>query len=393
MVSVARSLRDHGVPVDVADFTGEARPHSRSIRYFKRLPWPDSDSSRFLAQIRDFIQQHGHDLVIPADDQALLALVQHYDDLNNLAHIACPPPPVTALVLNKLSTLEVARKCGLEIPKTKLISNSAELFESLSSFPLPWVLKPSSKQVRAEEVKSYTFRAVEDVKAAFPTTKDFTPPMLLQQYCSGFGVGVEVLMHKGKSVAVFQHRRLEEFPYSGGMSVTAMAEQPDPALIEKSVALLCALKWEGPAMVEFKVDGRNGEAFLMEVNGRYWGTISLPISVGVDFPLYHWQSVHGETPVVPDRYAVGTRWLWTTGYLMRLHGLLVAARRSRPARHEFQQSLMQFPAWLNRSTGHALFCASDPMPSVLELLRALKFLFVSDAKALFKRVAPRGRFR
>ena len=52
-------------------------------------------------------------------------------------------------------------------------------------------------------------------------------------------------------------------------------------------------------MVEFKVNPNDGSAVLMEVNGRYWGTISLPIFAGMDFPWYHWQVAHGERPEIP----------------------------------------------------------------------------------------------
>src|SRR5208282_1432568 len=105
-------------------------------------------------------------------------------------------------------------------------------------------------------------------------------------------------------------------------SVTAVAEHPDPALVEPSLALLRALQWEGVAMVEFKVRADGSNAVLMEVNGRYWGTISLPVSAGLDFPLYHWQVAHSEQPEIPQTYSADTKWRWTVGYLERLYHLL-----------------------------------------------------------------------
>jgi predicted ATP-grasp superfamily ATP-dependent carboligase len=331
-------------------------------------------------------------MVIPADDQALVALSEHYHDLKDLAYISCPPPEITGLVLNKASTLEVARKCGLPIPCSKVISNSAELFDLRSSFPFPWVLKPVAKEVAVEEHKSYILESAEKVAARFPGAQEFTPPMLLQEFCAGHGVGVEILMHEGKPIAIFQHRRLKEFPYTGGVSVTAISEQPDLLLVEKSLVLLRAMQWEGPAMVEFKVNPLDGRAILMEVNGRYWGTIALPIFAGIDFPLYHWQLVHREAPTLPDGIAVGTKWTWTTGHIVRLHGLLVAARRSGSARKELLHSLAHFPACFGPFTRHALFSASDPMPVVVDLLHICKFYFLQDVKALSKHFAFRRQF-
>ena len=378
------------MPVDVADLALAPRPSSRAIRNFRRIPRPDLDLSGFVGQVRDFIRQGGHDMVIPTDDQTLVALTENYHDLKDLAHISCPRPEITGLVLDKFSALEVAQKCSLAIPKTKLISNSAELFEPLPGFPFPCVLKPAKKEVRIEEAKKYILATAEEVMATFPRSREFSPPMLLQEYCTGYGIGVEMLMYEGRSIAMFQHRRLKEFPYTGGMSVSAIAEQPDPVLVELSLALLRALQWEGPAMVEFRVDPRDGKAVFMEVNGRYWGTIALPICAGINFPLYHWQLVHGETPVVPEKYAVGTRWVWTAGHIERLHGLLVATARHSPnAEKELLRGLVQFPVEFGRTaTCHSLFSASDPIPAILDLLRTFKYFVQRDMKALFKRIAP-----
>ena len=117
--------------------------------------------------------------------------------------------------------------------------------------------------------------------------------------------------------------RLKELPPSGGVSVLATSESLDAELVRDSIELLRALEWEGVAMVEFRVSPTRG-AYLMEVNGRYWGTVGLPVSAGTDFPLYQWQILHGERPAVKPP-ADMIRWRWTAGYVRRLRGLLGAA--------------------------------------------------------------------
>jgi len=377
--------------VDVADFALGPRIPSRAIRGFRRIPRPDLARTEFLEQLSRFIRDGGHDMLIPTDDQTLAAMTEHYDDFKDRLHIACPPPEITRLVLNKASTLEIAQKCGIRVPNTIVVSNSAQLSGLTRSFPFPWILKPAEKETRMEETKSFTLATADEVALKFPTAQEFTPPMLLQEYCAGVGVGIEMLMHDGNCLTVFQHRRLKELPYTGGVSVTAVAEHPDPVLVESSLALLRALRWEGIAMVEFKVNP-DGGAVLMEVNGRYWGTIELPICAGVNFPLYHWQLMHGEVPAVPGKYVVGTKWLWTSGHIHRLHGLLVAARYSPLAGREILRSLVQFPATFFSSTCHSLFSSSDPMPALLDLFYRVRFLALGDVKALAKRVAPRRQF-
>ena len=77
---------------------------------------------------------------------------------------------------------------------------------------------------------------------------------LLQEFCPGDGIGIEVLFHDNQPLTMFQHRRLKELPVSGGGSVTSISEPLDPELAEQAVALLRKLNWEGVAMVEFKYD-------------------------------------------------------------------------------------------------------------------------------------------
>ena len=43
-------------------------------------------------------------------------------------------------------------------------------------------------------------------------------------------------------------------------------------------------RWHGVAMVEFKRDERDDTPRLMEINGRFWGSLQLAIDAGVDFP-------------------------------------------------------------------------------------------------------------
>lgn len=392
VTAIARSLHGDHIAVDVADFV--ARPVSSSaIREGISVPDPNVFPREFVNRVRAFIRQKGHDTLIPADDIALAAVTEHYDVFRELVNVACPPPQVTRLVLDKRSTLDIALQCGIRVPKTVPVRSSGELLGLVDTLPFPWVLKPAEKE-QHEEFKSCMFRKADEIRRMFPTPCDFSPAMLLQEYCEGAGVGIEMLMHRGECLAVFQHRRLKELPHNGGFAVTAIAELPDPTLVQASCTLLREMHWDGVAMVEYKINPDNGQATLMEVNGRYWGTLALAIFAGVNFPLYHWKLIHGQTPKIPADYSVGTRWRWTAGYMARLHWLFVSARAPGPARRVLMRSLLDIPADFHPSIHDSMFEVSDPNPAVAELLHDLKFLFLYDLRALAKvrarRHAPSG---
>ena len=63
-----------------------------------------------------------------------------------------------------------------------------------------------------------------------------------------------LLSWNGELKAAFCHRRLREKPPWGGVSVYRESIPFDEEIVEKSFTLLQAIGWQGPAMVEFKVD-------------------------------------------------------------------------------------------------------------------------------------------
>jgi predicted ATP-grasp superfamily ATP-dependent carboligase len=386
-LTVARSLLVRGIDVDLADCVQAPAPRSRFVRAFYRLPYPNESPDGFLNELERVLAIGQHDLLIPTDDVAISAVMEHYDRISDSVQIACPRPEITRKILNKEDSLEAASRCGLRVPRTVTIRNSAELPGLEGQIPMPWILKPAVKEKRFEEFTSLRVNTPEDVRANFPKFREFAPAMLVQEYCEGVGVGVQMLLHKGQPLAIFQHRRLKELPYSGGVAVTAIAETPDARLVGWSLKLLRSLQWEGIAMVEFRMNLASGEAVFLEVNGRYWGSVSLPVALGLDLPYYQWQVLHGEQPEIPKTYQGGTRWRWTAGYFNRFYRLIVLARQSADARAELKRTLAQLPGDFSLSVRDALFHVADPIPAILELVHTASFFSKHAASQLLKRTA------
>ena len=58
-----------------------------------------------------------------------------------------------------------------------------------------------------------------------------------------------------------------------------------------------SLRWRGPAEVELKIDARDGEAKVIEVNPRLPGYVGFPIA-WVHLPRSRLQVALGETPTL-----------------------------------------------------------------------------------------------
>ena len=129
-------------------------------------------------------------------------------------------------------------------------------------------------------------------------------------------------------------------------------------------------------MVEFKQDPTSGQVNLLEVNGRYWGTLALAIAAGVNFPLYQWQLAHGEAPSVETEYRPGIRTRWLSGDVIRLSEVFICPERvavPTPSRiGECVKFFRDFWPWARIVP----WSTSDPVPALVDLIRQVVALTV-----------------
>jgi len=116
-------------------------------------------------------------------------------------------------------------------------------------------------------------------------------------------------MDKGRTLAQFQHKRLREFPTSGGSSAKAVSVK-NKELGNLGEKLLSSRKWHGVAMVEFKKDKRDGKFKLIEINPKFWGSLALAIRSGVEFPYLSARMAKNEKVKKVANYPVGVKYQW-----------------------------------------------------------------------------------
>jgi predicted ATP-grasp superfamily ATP-dependent carboligase len=213
---------------------------------------------------------------------------------------------------DKRRTLQIAEDLGIPVPAYRIVRTADEALRAAASLGWPVVLKPVASRAydpsgKVIEKFRVDFAGTREELAAAMRRFEGRQEILLQEYCPGTGCGVEFLADGGRPLAAFQHRRLAEFPVTGGVSAWRESVPLDPVLYGHAVRLVGALGFTGLVMVEFKAGER---PWLMEVNGRIWGSIPLAVRSGMDFParlvdLLMGGAVDGET--VATEYRIGVR--------------------------------------------------------------------------------------
>jgi predicted ATP-grasp superfamily ATP-dependent carboligase len=371
-VPVARSLHRQGITVDFATIgPAEKVVRSRAVRTTHRLPDSVLDQAAFSRSLLELISKERYGSVLPLSDRALVAVGPVDRALRDLSVLMCPAPEIVDRVLDKTKTVELCLACGVRVPESYTAIDLAQLDSMRRGLRFPLIAKGRSRHHFVGFKVAY-FDTFEDLRERAAADPSFLPNVLLQEYVRGDGLLFAVLMHRGKALSVFQHRRLKELPASGGVGVLLESESPDPTIASQALAILRAVEWEGMCCVEFRHDRATGDLWLLEVNGRHWGSLTTALACGLDLPFYQWELAHGISPDIPTSYPSGVRVRWTAGDVIRLRGIWNASGAMGLARFSKGRETLRFFADFNPWTRAATWSASDPLPALQELWYAVR---------------------
>jgi predicted ATP-grasp superfamily ATP-dependent carboligase len=287
---------------------------SRHCREAVTIPSALADPRGYQEAVGELLERWHVQVLLPISEQSLRALLPaRFDRLG--VQVPFPTPEVFAGVSDKGELLRRCARFGLAAPAQHVLAAPTDLAAVEGQLGFPVVIKPTRSVVTTREggIKTgvtYASDAAELRRRLGALPADVYP-ILLQERIVGPGSGVFLLVWDGELIASFAHRRLREKPPAGGVSVYSESVAADPQLVEQGQRLLTDFGWRGVAMLEFKTDSRTGRPYLMEINGRLWGSLQLAIDAGVDFPALLVACALGERPAPPS-YRIGARnrWWW-----------------------------------------------------------------------------------
>ena len=369
-LAAVRALGKERLRVDVGESTaisvaGFSKYCHRRIVYPSALTTPEL----FVSYLYDRLSQHAVRMLLPMEDETVHLLSCHRTRFSRLTYLPIPSTDQLEAARDKAHVITVAKQLGIPVPKTWLINDLSEIDRIKDTLPFPVVIKPKISSGAVGVV--YPKDKDEFKKQYLSIHRRFPFPMIQETIPrEGAGYGASFLMDEATRVkAVFVHKRLREYPVSGGASTLRVSVRNDE-IYEMALSLLKALNWYGVAMVEFKVDPRDGRPKLMEINPRFWGSLALAIHAGVNFPylLYRMALKDNFKPVTTYRLGVKCRWLLPGDLLHFIFN---------PKRSQLMNQFFRFRA---ENMYYDILSLKDPMPSIMKVLTPLTFLYDADMK-------------
>jgi predicted ATP-grasp superfamily ATP-dependent carboligase len=379
-LAAIRSLGRKRIPIIAGSHRGTAMGfYSRYASGTFQYPSPLTDRAGFVDAISSQVKKLGPCPLFAFSDSTLLPLVtQHRAGLSDSLLYPLPLQLENFhTAFDKGLTLQLARSLGLETPRTWIIGSIGDLDDIEAQVSYPVVLKPrrtvywnNNSGVQRTAVFALSRKdLIEKCNHLVKRTGEFP---LLQKYIVGEETGVEFLCHHGQILAACAHRRLRSASPTGGSGVLTETVSLDYCgTAQRAERLVSALQWSGPIMVEFKICRETSIPYLMEINGRFWGSLALASAAGVDFPLLQYQLACGK--IFPQQMN------YNSGVVLRhlkgdfAHFMSVIFKSDPMRQFAYPTRWKAIRSFVSSSVGcsPSVFDRRDPKPVLAELLDTL----------------------
>ena len=353
-----RSLGKKGINVTAAEADTIRKPIGFYSRYCENgILTPNPKDDNYIKVLLELVEKY--DVLIPISTESMIPISQHLDEFNAYTKVPIPTHESLKIAVDKQKTLEFAQQIGIPIPTTYIPKDEKELQAISRKLDYPAVIKAREGSGATGVVYA---NSSSDLIYKYKSMQTIDEHPLIQEYVKGQGYGVFALFNKNSEVrAVFVHKRIREYPITGGQS-TFCESVKNAEMLNYGLNLLEKLNWYGIAMVEFKLDERDNKPKLMEINPRFWGSMPLAIASGVDFPyLLYKLAIDGDIkPILSYKTGVKTRFLFAD-----LLGCFQYFKKRPDKGHVIWETLQPF---FDKNVNEGLLTLDDPIPAIRHFL-------------------------
>lgn len=361
-LGIIRSLGRNGIPGCVIDDEQSIARFSRYATHAVKVA-----TLREEHTIVETVLDIGHRMnlagwvLYPTRDEIVAAFSRHRRELAEWFRVPTPEWNSVQWAWDKRNTYRLAEELDIPIPRTWYPHSLDEL--ALIDGDPPLVIKPAIKEHFIYQTKAKAWRANnrQELAELFEQAVAQVGPgeVMVQELIPGDGrqqFGYCAFFKGGRAVANLVVRRLRQHPPEFGRASTFVETVEQPLLETMSDRFLEAIDYYGLVELEYKLDPRDRQFKLLDVNARTWGYHTIGRGAGVDFPYLLFADQLGN-PVKPCRGRPGVRWVRLVTDLPT--GLVEILRRKLDWR-AYIQSLRNFQV-------ESVFSREDPLPGLAEL--------------------------
>ena len=357
----------------------------------------ESESLAEFAALRDWARERDVSVVLPLTERSCVLCNAARSEWEAVGvAVGCETGDALLSTFDKARTMALAADCGVAIPPTRAPESFEDCLAAAREIGFPCVIKSrfSHYWTGSGFVEGGGTSYVSDESELEEICRahrqgDAWP--LVQGFVEGAGKGIFTVCDRGQPLMWFAHERLRDVRPSGSGSSLRRSIPVDARMLAPAEKLLRAMRWHGPAMVEFR-DAGHGEPCLMEINGRFWGSLELAVRSGADFPRIWTDLLSGEPVSASAPAGMGTtvRWLW--GDVKRLLYIMAGTPSGYPGTYPtLAQGLAEVFGPQPQGTQLECWRPDDRWPAVGEWVQGIGELGAGAMRSLRLRGRRRSR--
>ena len=248
----------------------------------------------YIDKLYNLALEYERPVLFPVGAKTTALACANREKLKEVCDFVLPTPEALDFANDKNRVRIAAESLGIKVPYTY------EPGVLVEDFPI--VVKPEcGEKFGLKAAERYII--VNDVYGYADACDKMSEygELVIQKYVTGDGVGVSLLMTEERAVSAICHRRVREYPISGGPSACCESFF-DAELVKSAEKLLLGIGYTGMAMVEFK------GGCVLEINPRVWGSFPLTYITDSTFCEDYLKLSRGENICHRlDNYKVGKR--------------------------------------------------------------------------------------
>ncbi len=381
-LTTARSLGERGVLCSAGAENMRAMTlHSRFVREKFLYPSPLSDEAGFISAVQSVATRaREKPVILSFSDATTSALWRARKVLEQSALPLFPGDRSFEIAFDKVETYGLARSLSIPTIETHLPEEARDAERVAAGLRYPAVVKPrasitwqggrgffgSAKFVHSPEELVRHCVASNATCGAWP---------MVQPWIRGAEYGFEALVDTGRIALYALHRRVRSLSPTGGAAVLkeSLGVSSETEIMRTHAEkIITALSWHGPIMIEFKIN-TDGHVMLMEINGRFWGSLPLTVAAGADVPYGAYRLARGVLPGgEPLRARAGVITRHYLGDVRHLLRVLFAHDAMRPLSYPSRFAAMHDFFLPPPGTKSDVWSIRDPLPAFWEVLSAIK---------------------
>lgn len=311
----ARALCRNGWTVD---WVGGAVSPWRASRYFNGRHTVVTGPSD--PRLPELFAAHPLDALFLHGDDHVRWMLQNWERVPRV-HRHLAPPESLHTALSKEATARLATQLAVPVLPTEICDSPEAVAEAGSRLApgAPLVLKGEGGAAGTTLAALRGGRRPDP--AVWSQVTRFMPQVMVQRRIAGPRVFMSVVYDHGAELAACAHEKAATFPHQFGPTAFGVTRHV-PEVHTYARRMFEALRWHGPANIEFRQDRRDGTWYFMEINPRMGASMGIQDAAGLDLAGTWAAASTGGAPAPPhDTYRDGVHFAWV------VRGLALAMRR------------------------------------------------------------------